>query len=168
MANNLTDGLNELAQGFQKRFKVSNKLTLQDMIDLVTPPKNPLLLEPGKFNFSYGYYSGNKTEFDGSSIPATCFIAYDLYHNADKMMELHKKGNFKLVAHLKSVGKNSGVVAWCFDGMQSAAKWDGVSETSTLTVPAGFSLTETTALYFSGNNNRVDLSQSYFELVGND
>lgn len=37
MANNLIDGLNELAQGFQKRFKVSDKLTLQDMIDLVTP-----------------------------------------------------------------------------------------------------------------------------------
>ena len=37
MADNLTDGLNELAQGFQKRFKVSNKLTIQDMIKLVTP-----------------------------------------------------------------------------------------------------------------------------------
>lgn len=38
MADNLTDGLNELAQGFQKRFKVSDKLTIQDMIKLITPP----------------------------------------------------------------------------------------------------------------------------------
>ena len=40
MADNLTDGLNELAQGFQKRFKVSNKLTIQDMISLVTTLKD--------------------------------------------------------------------------------------------------------------------------------
>lgn len=157
-----------LADGFRQRFNKTDQLSIDDMIKLVTPPKNPLLLEPGKFHFSNGYSSNNKTNFDGSSIPGSCFITYDLYHNADKMMELHEKGNFKLVAHLKSVGKNSGVVEWCFDGMQSTAKWDGVSETSTLTVPAEFSLTETTALYFQGNNNRVDLSQSYFELVGND
>lgn len=38
MADNLTDGLNELAQGFQKRFSVSSKLSIDDMIKLVTPP----------------------------------------------------------------------------------------------------------------------------------
>lgn len=47
MADNLTDGLNELAQGFQKRFKVSNKLTIQDMIDLVTPPVSQPALHSG-------------------------------------------------------------------------------------------------------------------------
>ncbi|QFS34311.1 hypothetical protein LV515_05205 [Limosilactobacillus vaginalis] len=50
MADNLTDGLNELAQGFQKRFKVSDKLTLQDMIDLVTPPVSQPNLIPGSDN----------------------------------------------------------------------------------------------------------------------
>lgn len=54
MADNLTDGLNELAQGFQKRFKVSDKLTIQDMIDLVTPPVSQPNLIPGSDNFS-GY-----------------------------------------------------------------------------------------------------------------
>lgn len=40
MADNLTDGLNELAQGFQKRFSVSSKLSIADMISLVTTPKD--------------------------------------------------------------------------------------------------------------------------------
>ena len=63
MADNLTDGLNELAQGFQKRFKVSNKLTLQDMIDLVTPPVSQPNLIPGSDNFS-GYPGVNWAVFN--------------------------------------------------------------------------------------------------------
>lgn len=63
MADNLTDGLNELAQGFQKRFKVSDKLTIQDMIDLVTPPVNQPNLIPGSDNFS-GYPGVNWAVFN--------------------------------------------------------------------------------------------------------
>ena len=55
----------DLAVACRKRFKVTEKLTLADMVKLITPPQYPLLLEQGKFKFTIDHSQDHYTNNNG-------------------------------------------------------------------------------------------------------
>lgn len=66
----LNDELSQLASGFRQRYGKSDKLSIQDMISLITPPKfNPNVLENtddfGGTNWIQWMCDGQAGNFDG-------------------------------------------------------------------------------------------------------
>lgn len=133
----LSQELTELADGFRKRFNKTDKLSIQDMIKLVTPPKYPCLVDEGKIIFTRGYNVNDRTANDGATITDDCFIVPEVYDNFAVLQKAHQKGNVKLRTHFKLVS-GTGVVAWCLDGQNTAAKWFTSTPTSDLIIPGDF------------------------------
>lgn len=84
----LSQELIELADGFRKRFNKTDKLSIQDMIKLVTPPKYPQIIEPGKMVMKTA--SADFTRYDiNQSCMSNTDLAISMIQKSDCVIILH-------------------------------------------------------------------------------
>lgn len=171
MADNLTDGLNELAQGFQKRFKVSNKLTIQDMIDLVTPPPHKYLLDPGSFNFSTDWGGTSLTAQNGATMSNNCYVSTSYVDSSNKNL-VYSANNQQLTLrlHIWFTSANPGSnFSWGINGYsQKNVTINNIKDEtiSDYLVAPNSNLGSGNALSFSTTNNLiVNLDRTYVEII---
>ena len=171
MADNLTDGLNELAQGFQKRFKISDKLTLQDMIDLVTPPPHIYLLDPGSFRFSTDWGGTSFTDQNGAMITNNCYISTSYVDSANKNL-LYSANNQQLTLrlHIWFTAANPGSnFRWGINGYgQKNVTINNINDEtiSDYLIAPNSNLGSGNVLSFSATNNlTVNLDRTYVEII---
>lgn len=112
------------------------------------------------------------TNDNGSVISNPSFIDPTFYVKSSQkeFQTLANKHSLIIRAHFKYVsGNKTEPVSWCFDGMDTDAKWNpSDSSASDLYVGRFTPDFSTTYLYFSGNDVKIDLSQTYFEIVSSD
>ncbi|MEY8441778.1 hypothetical protein AALA17_03850 [Lactobacillaceae bacterium 24-114] len=171
MANNLTDGLNELAQGFQKRFKVTGKLTIQDMIDLVTPPPSIYLLDPGTYKFSTDWGGTAYTDQKGSVMSNVCYIATS-YMNGENKGLVYGTNNQQLTLRLHiwfTAANNGDRFRWGLNGFDQKTVTinDSTNETiSDYSVAPNSKLSNGNMLSFAAAKSlTVNVNRSYVEII---
>ena len=159
----------DLAKACQKRFWVTEKLTLADMVKLIMPPQYPLLLEQGKFKFTIDHSQDHYTNSNGSSITGDNFIA-PAYYTANKSLldNPSKRPNLTLRLHFKVTKTDGQIINWGFEGAGNPTSWNpSVSENSDYQLSTGLLVDEHNALTFSTKGNtQIDLANSYLEIVG--
>lgn len=159
----------DLAVACRKRFKVTEQLTLADMVKLIMPPQYPLLLEQGKFKFTTGHNQDSYTANNGSTITKGNFVV-PAYYTVNKSLldNPSKRPNLTLRLHFKVTKTDGQIVFWGIEGAGSPTNWNpSVSETSDYSLPTGLLIDEHNALTFSTNGNtQIDLANSYLEIIG--
>lgn len=165
----LDQTLTELADGFRKRFKVTDKLSLQDMIKLVEPPKGTLLVNSGKFYFTQSRDLATMTAQNGSTITVNTMIAPTFY-TSDAIKLIHDpqtRPNIIIRLHFEVVHTDGKPFTWTVEGSGLVGKWNPVnSNESELTLPTGLRVNEANAIQFvSGGTTVINLATSYITLI---
>lgn len=159
----------DLAKACQKRFKVTEKLTLADMVKLIMPPQYPLLLEQGKFKFTVDHSQDHYTNSNGSSIAGDNFIV-PAYYTVNRFLldNPSKRPNLTLRLHFKIIKTDGQIIIWGVEGTNTYTSWNpSISETSDCQLPTGLLVDEHNALKFSTKGiTQIDLANSYLEIVG--
>jgi hypothetical protein len=164
-----------LADGFRKRFSTTDRLTIADMIKLVTPPKYPFLIPTNGWRIAHNY-NGALTDDGGSTIlSGFSIILASTMKNYDLLKKLHSAGDVTIRFHIVPLeingGSSTSAITTCFDGQRSVIHIPlkiGVESTQDLTL----SKTELTGgnlnLYIicqSASTVQIDVSKSYIEIV---
>ena len=111
----LFEDLSQLADGFRQRFNITDKLTLDDMIKLITPPIGLTIFSQENLRFSSNYNRAYTVK-DGATITGTCFLLQQDMNNLDKFRALHRANDLIVKVHLWFVSTVGNDVTLSFDG----------------------------------------------------
>lgn len=106
--------MTDLADGFRKRFNVSSKLSIDDMIKLITPLPGTILIPKGQLYFT-GSDSNSIAQDAWAVIPES-----EVINPSDNLMKARDGGTVRL--HLFITSKDTGT---------AVIKWDQGNDTTT-------------------------------------
>lgn len=161
----LFEDLSQLADGFRQRFNITDKLTLDDMIKLITLPIGLTIFSQKNLRFSSNY-SRAYTAKDGATIMGDCFLLQQDMNNLDKFLALHRDNDLIVKVHLWFVSTSSNDVAISFDGgkyTQHMKPVVGRDNTAELRLEKDESLWAYN-IYFAGDAV-IDRAKSYIVVV---
>ena len=167
--NELYTSLTQLADGFRKRFNLSKNLTIPEMTKLVTPPKNPLLLEQGSFKFTNDHNKYNLTSNGGSKVSGFIVPAY-YGENKTLLNSPATRPNLTLRLHF-NVLKTDGVnIRWGIEGMGGTTSWNpNESNESDFNLNTGIMVDSNNSLEFDTvGTTIINLATSYIEIIVTD
>lgn len=161
----LFEDLSQLADGFRQRFNITDKLTLDDMIKLITPPIGLTIFSQENLRFSSNYKRAYTVK-DGATITGTCFLLQQDMNNLDKFRALHRDNDLIAKVHLWFVSTVDNDVTLSFDGGKYKEHMKPVVGTENT---AELRLEKTESLwayniYFSGDAV-IDRAKSYIVVV---
>lgn len=157
--------MTSLAEACRKRFNVSSKLSLDDMIKLITPPIGLTIFSQENLRFSSNYNRAY-TAKDGATITGNCFLLQQDMHNLDKFLALHQDNDLIVEVHLWFVSIASNDIALSFDGGKYEDHMKpvvGRENTAELRLEKDESLWSYN-IYFSGDAV-IDRAKSYIVVV---
>lgn len=155
----------DLAKACQKRFNITDKLTLDDMVKLITPPIGLTIFSQENLRFSSNYNRAY-TAKDGSAITGNCFLLQQDMNNLDKFLALHWDNDLIVKVHLWFVSTVSNDVTFSFDGGKDSEHMKpvvGKENTAELRLEKDESLWAYN-IYFSGDAV-IDRAKSYIVVV---
>lgn len=162
----------QLSSGCQKRFKVVGKLTLDDMIKLVTPPKNPLLLDlGGNWYFVTGPWSLDRTSQNGSCVETASYVRTQMYTKNEQLLDNPTtRPNMTLRLHLFVTDTKASELTWGIYGSgflvkSSLEKGENISD---FDLPAKLNVTgagNPLEFHSKGGTTTVDIPRSYIEII---
>lgn len=162
----LASGLTQLASGCKKRFKVTGKLTVDDMVKLITPPKNPLLLEQGNFKFTADHNKANLTANGGALVSG--FVVPSFYASGKKLLDNPRnRPNLILRLHFDVTETDGNLINWGIEGTLLSGAWNpSRGNTSDYELQRGLLVDEHNALQFKSTGRTIiNLATSYMELI---
>ena len=162
----LANGLNQLASGCKKRFKVTDKLTIDDMVKLITPPKNPLLLEQGKFKFTLDHNKANLTSNGGAQVGGFVVPAY--YGEKKTLLgNPATRPNLTLRIHFDVLKTDGAIINWGLEGTMLNGVWNPAkSNESDYELQTGLMVDYNNSLQFDAKGTTIiNLATSYAEII---
>lgn len=171
----LASELTQLADNIRKMKKVTDKLTIADMVVLTTPPKYPFLIPTNGWRIAHNY-NGALTDNGGSTIlSGFSIILASTLKNYDLLKKLHSAGDVTIRFHIVPLEINGGssdsAITTCFDGQNSVIHIPlkaGVESTQDLTLARAELTGGNLNLYIicqSASTVQIDVSKSYVEIV---
>ena len=175
MAETLEEALHEvgeklyaLSTACRKRFQVSRQLGFDDMIALIMPPKNPMLLEQGKFKFTTDKNKANLTDNSGSQVKGFVVPAY---YSAKKTLlgNPATRPNLTLRIHFDVLKTDGAIINWGLEGTVLNGVWNPAkSNESDYELPTGLMVDYNNSLQFDAKGNTIiNLATSYVEIIEN-
>lgn len=161
----LFEDLPQLADGFRKRFNITDKLTIHDMIKLITSPIGLTIFSQENLRFSSNYNRAYTVK-DGATITGNCFLLQQDMNNLDKFRALHRDNDLLVKVHLWFVSAASNDVTLSFDGGKDNEHMKpvvGTENTAELRLEKDESLWAYN-IYFSGYAV-IDRAKSYIVVV---
>lgn len=155
----LSDKFTQLAEACRKRFEVTSKLSVDDMIKLIMPPPGTILIPQGQLYFT-------ASASDGISQGGWGIIPPNEVRNADKYLAMAKNGaTVRLHLYIKDNQRGTAAVKWDKNN-DATTSFQVKHGMCTVDFPPADGTPEfQLAIHAIDCGISADLSQSYLELI---
>lgn len=155
----LSDKFTQLAEACRKRFEVTSKLSVDDMIKLIMPPPGIFLVPKGQLYFT-------ASASDDISQGGWGIIPSDEIRDANKNLVLAKAGaTVRLHLYIKDDQHGTAAVKWDIDNNATTSFQVKHGMCTVDFPPAGNTPEFRLAVHAIDCGISADLSQSYLELI---